>query len=119
MVHTRNRSSRRAVALLVVSVLLAACGCGTNTPTTPTARPTTPPPFQQHVSEHFTFHYTDLDAATIADTAARVEANYPRIVSDLGAPSVARVTVFLYRDFASLQAAVHAIAGTLPAFATG
>src|SRR5688500_11401881 len=51
--------------------------------------------------------------------AARVEANYARIVTDLGAPSVARVTVFLYRDFASLQAAVHTIAGTLPTFATG
>jgi hypothetical protein len=60
-----------------------------------------------------------MDAATVAQTAARVEAEHARITRDLGVTGMSRVTVTLYPDQASLRAGVAPFVGTIPSFATG
>jgi hypothetical protein len=110
---------RSVLWCMIVSALAgltAACANG-GTPVSPS--PQAPPAFQLHATANFTFHYTSLDAATIADTAMRVEAEYARIVGDLQPASMSRITVFLYADVNALQAAVRPTAGTLPSFAQG
>jgi hypothetical protein len=105
----------RALGLLL-AVLVPSCGGGSPpgpTPTTPFAV------FETHQSANFTFRYTPMDAATVAQTAARVEAERARIIQDLGVSGMSRVTVTLYPDQASLRAGVAPIVGTIPSFATG
>ena len=75
--------------------------------------------FETHPSANFTFRYAAVDAATVAQTAARVEAEHARITRDLGVPGMGRVTVTLYPDQASLRAGVAPLVGTIPSFATG
>src|SRR4051794_30775379 len=55
-------------------------------------------PTQTFSSAHFVFHYTSLDANNIAATAARVEADYARILADLGSDALPMVHVTLYPD---------------------
>jgi hypothetical protein len=107
----------RALALLLGG-LAPACGGG-SPPVGPT--PASPPPtvFETHQSANFSFRYTAMDAATVAQTAARVEAEHARITRDLGVAGMSRVTVTLYPDQASLRAGVAPIVGTIPSFATG
>jgi hypothetical protein len=108
---------RRALALLLFG-LASACGGGSR-PDGPTTPSTPAPAFETHPSANFSFRYTTIDAATVAQTAARVEAERVRILQDLGVASMGRVTVTLYPDQASLRAGVAPIVGTIPAFATG
>jgi hypothetical protein len=107
----------QAITVLML-LLLAGCG-GSNAPTAPSPAAVANSPFQEYASAHFTFQYTSLDAASVAGTAALVEAEYARIVAELGSPVMTRITIFLHPDFASMQTAVQATAGTLPSFATG
>lgn len=106
---------------IVLMATLAACGCGGGgaTPTAPTAAPTAAPAFQQHQSANFTFHFTAMDAATVADSARIAEDDHARILAGLQLASMPRVSVFLHPTFASLQEAVRPTVGTLPGFATG
>src|SRR5688500_18533923 len=94
----------RAFALLLAA-LAAGCGGGSppNGPTTPSAPPIA---FETLQSASFAFRYTAIDAATVAQTAARVEAEHARITQDLGVAGMGRVTVTLYPDQAALRAGV-------------
>jgi hypothetical protein len=112
-------SCRTRALALIAAGLAPACGGGS-----PPAGPTpvnTPPPavFETHASANFTFRYSAVDTATVAQTAARVEAEHARILQDLGVATMNRVTVTLYPDQASLRAGVAPIVGSIPAFATG
>jgi hypothetical protein len=73
----------------------------------------------EFTSTHFTFHYTPIDAAGIAATAAGVERRYEHIVGDLAVSDMPRVHVTLYTDHAALEAATRARAGTVPSWAYG
>jgi hypothetical protein len=111
--------SRLRCALGLAVATAAAVGCGgSRMPTGPTAAPPAQA-FQQHQSANFTFHFTPLDATTVAASARSVEAEHARILADLQLASMPSVSVFLHPDFASLQEAVRAVVGALPAFATG
>jgi hypothetical protein len=112
-----TNTAMRTVAALAIITSLTGCG-GEGGPTAPSPTPPTTTRFQQHASEHFTFHFTAMDAASIAATAALVEAEYSRIVADLGSPAVARVAVFLHPDTASLRPVLQG-AGAQVSGATG
>ena len=101
----------RSLPAVLAALLTAGCGDG------PPRMPTSPTPvvFSQHASARFVFHHTQLDAASIARTAATVEAEYARILGDLGVTSMPTASVFLYPDFVSMQRAVSAAVGALPA----
>lgn len=109
---------RRGTIALVLAGLSAGCGGG-GPPGGPTTPATPAPSFQTLVSTNFTFRHTAQDAATVAQTAVRVEAEHARILRDLGLASMNRVTVTLYPDQAALRAGVAPIVGAIPAFATG
>jgi hypothetical protein len=107
-----SSSAARVVALAAV---LAGCGGGT-----PTLPPTpSPAAFATHSSAHFTFRYAPLDAASVAATAASVEAHHARILGDLGLAEMPPVMVTLYPDRESFRAAVVPLIGNVPAFASG
>jgi hypothetical protein len=60
-----------------------------------------------------------LDAASVATTAAAVEAHHARILDDLGLQQIPQVTVTLYPDRESFFAAVTPLVGDVPSFASG
>jgi len=105
---------RAAGAALLAAALTGCGGGGAAAPTPPT-----PAPGGTHTSDHFVFHYTALDAASIGAIAASVEAERPRILADLGVSDMPAVDVTFHADHAALQAAVAPIVGTIPAFASG
>ena len=109
----------RRTAVTTVAATFLWIGCGGGPPISPGPGPSPGPVFQQHTSTHFVFQFTPLDAASVAGTAVRLEAEYARIVDDLQPPQMAPINVFLYPDFASMQAAVQGSIGSLPSFATG
>ena len=82
-------------------------------------KPTPEPAPHTYSSAHFLFHHGDLDAATIAATAAAIEAQYDRVIADLAAGSMPMVHVTFHPDHASLQNAVRSVAGTIPSWASG
>ena len=90
--------------VLLLAALAPACGGGGRPPDGPTTPSAPPPAFEAHASANFTFRYTPIDAATVAQTAALVEAQRSRILQDLGVASMSRVTVTLYPDQAALRA---------------
>ena len=112
----RRGIARRACALCIQAAALASLGCGGGHATTPSSPS---PSYSDYSSAHFTFRYTPLDTATIAQTAATVESNVARITASLGVAGTMRVTVTLYADRAALQEAVRPVVGTLPSFASG
>lgn len=101
------------IAFALALVAAATSGCRT------TAQPGNQLVQREFTTAHFVFHYTDIDTPTIVSSAALVEAEFNRIVSDLGVTSMPIVNVTFYRDQPSMQAAVQAAVGTLPANATG
>ena len=82
----------------------------------PSARAAAPSPvaFAIHASANFVFRYTPLDAATIAATAAAVEAEHARVVDDLGVAPMPPVTVTLYPDVDAFRAGVTPLVGPVP-----
>jgi hypothetical protein len=103
---------------LVAACLLA--GCGGQTSASPVASTSTPPAtqFMTFQSAHFTVRHTSLDASTVAQTAARLEAEYARILEDLSVTQMPNVMVTLYPNIEALRQAVSPIVGALPSFAT-
>ena len=109
--------SPRVCVLSAGVAVLAGCGGGTpGRPTTPTP---TPVAFASHASAHFAFRYAPPDAASVAATAASVEAQHARILADLGLDAMPPVTVTLYPDAESFRAAVVPLVGNVPSFAAG
>jgi len=117
--------SLKLAGLFSLIAMLTACGgmtagfsAGMQTNSTATAteaeRPT-----QTFSSAHFVFHYTSLDANNIAATAARVEADYTRILEDLGADNMPPVHVTLYPDHRQFELATTALAGYTPSWTVG
>jgi hypothetical protein len=78
-----------------------------------------PVPAGTYSSAHFVFQYTALDAGNVAAIASAVESHYDRILADLGADRMPAVTVTLYLDHAVMVAATQAVAGPIPASASG
>ena len=105
-------------ASLVAAFLLTG-GCGGSAPTAPAPPVPSAIAFASHASANFVFRYTSMDAATIAATAAVVEAEHARIVGDLGVAGMPAVRVTLYPDVDALRAGVAPIVGPIPAFASG
>jgi hypothetical protein len=105
---------RAAGAGLLAAALTACGGGGPTPPSSPT-----PTPGGTHTTAHFVFHFTALDAANIGSIAGSVEAEYPRILADLGVSTMPVVDVTFYADHAALQSAVGPIVGPIPAFASG
>lgn len=103
----------RAGSVMALAVtLVVGCGSGPLRPSSLTAR-------AGRQTAHFTFHYPPIDAATIEDTGARIEREYPRVLADLGVAAMPRVHVTYYTDHAALEAATVAIAGVVPPWAYG
>ena len=102
--------------ILILCTLTTACACGSSEMPSPQSPSST---FATHSSSHFEFRYTTLDAPTIADTAAALEAHHARVTTDLGVTAQPRVTVTLHADRTSLQDAVRSTVGPLPSFASG
>lgn len=104
---------RRVVALAwLAGTGLQACG-GAVAPSVPPGAAGT------YSSAHFVFAYTALDAGNIAAIADGVEAQYARILADLSVDRMPTVRVTLYLDHAAMVAATQAVAGIIPASASG
>jgi hypothetical protein len=99
---------------VIAAVVTALLACGGHA-TSPSAAVT----YATYGSAHFTFRYTPIDAATVAQTAALVEGQVARITTSLAVTAMPAVTVTLYADRAALQDAVRPSVGTLPSFASG
>jgi hypothetical protein len=108
-------ATRRSVFALASLVAIAFAGCGGGG----TAPSATAGPAGTYASAHFVFEYTTLDAGSIAGIAGTLEAQYDRILSDLGVDRMPTVTVTLYLDHAAMVAATQAVAGFIPAAASG
>jgi hypothetical protein len=93
--------------------LVAAWGCGSGSAAPVEQEPTT------LNTAHFAFTYTALDKATIAQTAAALEAEFPRIVADLGGSAPPVIRVWLYSDHAELERALTPLIGAIPSWAIG
>jgi hypothetical protein len=109
---------RRTLIGATLGILLTACAGGEPAAPTPAASPGRPD-FSTHTSANFVFRFTPIDATTIAATATAAESHHGRIVADLGLRSMARVTVTLYPDSASLRTGVAPLVGAIPSFASG
>jgi hypothetical protein len=104
---------RHARLAWLIAIMAAGCGGGGTAPSATVA------PAGTYTSAHFVFEYTTLDAGSIAGIASTLEAQYDRIVSDLGVDRMPTVTVTLYLDHAAMVAATQAMAGVIPASASG
>lgn len=110
-------TTARGACGVLLAALVAACGGAGRGPSS--ASSPAPAASSTYASAHFVFHYTPLDAGSIASTAAAVEGEHARIVGDLGVSGMPAVDVTLHADQAALQAAVRPIVGPIPSFATG
>jgi len=103
----------RTVARLIVPVaLIAACDAPPTAPSSSTLRAT-------RTSAHFLFEYPETDAAAIATIASVVEAEYARVLADLGVDRMPQVRVTFYASHGALEAATRDVAGVIPALAAG
>ena len=97
---------------VVLAVLMpVACGGSAVTPTATGGGTFT--------SSHFVFRYTALDGPTISGTAASLEREYSRILTDLGIETMPTINVTFYTDHAAMEAATRAAAGPIPSAAAG
>ena len=108
-------------ARLAAAVLAAlAVSCGGSTPSTPS--PSSSGAFTAaalFASAHFVSFYTTLDSKNIEVIARAAEAEYSRILHDLGVDTMPAVQVHLYADHQTLEAAVAAVAGPIPSWTSG
>jgi hypothetical protein len=72
-----------------------------------------------HESAHFIFHHGGADQALMPAIAGRVEAEFFRVASDLGALGMRRVQVYFHESHDALAAAVEPVTGPIPVWATG
>lgn len=97
---------------MVVSLSIG-CAAAPASPTSNTAS------LGVYASAHFTLHYPAMDAATIADTADRMEQEYARVTAALGVAAMPRVHVTFYTNHSALEAATIAAAGIVPSWTYG
>jgi hypothetical protein len=110
------------IQILALLMLLAGLtACGGMSPSTLASSTTTSSeqPSQTLTTAHFVFHYTAIDAGNIATTAARVEAEYARVLGDLGVEAMPPVHVTLYPEHRQLELATTALAGYVPQWTAG
>jgi hypothetical protein len=109
---------RAAALVMLVAGVTATCGGGAQSasPVAPSAPATQ---FSTYQSARFTFRYTTLDAANVAQTAAAIESEHARITQDLNVAQMPTVVVTLYPNVDTLRQAVLPIVGPIPAFASG
>lgn len=99
-----------------LAVILACLSCGAGDSGTTQPRNWEPAP---HTTAHFSFTYTSLDKATIAQTGAALEAQHARVVADLGGESPPTVRVWLYSNHDELVRALEPLIGPVPSWAMG
>ena len=104
---------RGVAASLCAACAIAGCSGAADPPTSPSAQWIT------YTSARFVFRHTALDSASITQTAATLDRERARIMSDLGVGQLPTVTVTLYADRESMRAAVAPLVGSIPAFANG
>ena len=108
------------VRTFVAAVALLTASCGGGVPVAPS-----PSSFGASVvaaplvSAHFVFFYTTLDRANIDVIARAAEAEYARVLSDLGVDLLPAVQVHFYADHQALEAAVAPVVGAIPSWASG
>jgi len=103
--------------IFVVALSLLAVSCGGGAPAAPSAAGASAvAPF---ASAHFVFFYTTLDSKNIEVIARAAEADYSRVLHDLGVDALPAVQVHFYTDHQALEAAVAAVAGPIPSWASG
>ena len=88
------RAMRRAAALVWCLTSAACGGPERSSPTAPSAPPAALE-FSTYQSSRFTFRYTAMDSATIAQTGTALEAEVDRILEDIGVTAMPRVSVTL------------------------
>ena len=95
-----------------------AVSCGGSTPSAPSPSPSgasaVAAPF---VSAHFVFFYTTLDSANIEVIARAAEAEYSRVLGDLGVDLLPAIQVHFYTDHHALEVAVAPVVGSIPSWA--
>ena len=99
-----------------VSLLAVACGAPAAPSASASSASAVAAPF---ASAHFVFFYTTLDSRNIEVIARAAEAEYSRILHDLGVDTLPAVQVHFYADHQTLEAAVAALAGPIPSWASG
>ena len=106
----------KTVGAAALAGVLLACGGGSG-PTPPSSPTSTPG--GTHTTAHFVFRYTAFDSGNIGVVAGAVEAEYARVLADLGISSMPLVSVTFYADHAALRAGVRPLVGEIPSFASG
>ena len=97
--------------ILLGGLVLFACG---GTPAGPSRSADT-----TRTTAHFVFQFPSGDATAVDAIASVVEAEYARVLRDLGVDLMPHVRVTFYGDHGSLEAATRAVAGVVPAWASG
>jgi hypothetical protein len=104
---------RRAGGILCLVTL--ACG---GSPVSPSAGAASLPTESLRTA-HFTLHYGAIDAGTVQQTGARLEAEYNRITADLQVVSMPVVDIYFYATHEALVTGAGPNAGVIPSWATG
>jgi hypothetical protein len=108
------------VRAFVAALSLVVASCGGPSPAAPSASASGASPVAApFASAHFVFFYTTLDSQNIEVIARAAEAEYSRILHDLGVDTLPPVQVHFYADHQALEAAVAAVAGPIPSWASG
>src|SRR4051794_5825138 len=99
--------------IVLVAALVTGCAHG------PAAPGVTPTPSSLFTSPHFVIRYPASETGNVAAMAGALEDAYARILSDLRAEGMPMVDVTLYVTHGELETAVRALAGPVPAYASG
>src|SRR4051812_40988484 len=103
---------------ILIALVLALAGCGgSSSPAVTGSTTSSSETYSTYASAHFSFRYTSLDASTIATTAARVEAEYSRIVADLGSDSSMPTLTSLSMPTTAVEIGAQTI--SVPSWASG
>jgi hypothetical protein len=111
-----DRAAGAARRVGAVLVMCAALSCA-KPPASPSSVAATAATL---TTEHFLLTYPAAQSSASASAVAEaLEREYARILSDLGAGSMPRVSVRFYADHAALESAVAPVVGAIPSWASG